>query len=317
MMRNNWLPGLLRAEPSLTRARLLAIAKGSPKGRWMIETLFQRRADDLDEDMLRFVLRAFEVELRDKLDADNDPDAFWAHFPLELLGNITRPELLSILRAEAGGELERLIVSIACKRLNANSNWRDHVLDDACRVLILIGGEGISELLKNELASEHYWIRHRALRWAFVRRDMEIVALLSEIAHRPFARDADGRPEPNAYQEFYDAIVALAALGEDESLVSAIWSNVAPEIPVELARLRAHCDVMSGSTIARAAETLENISASDAEVKVALAIAWMSGEAALIPKVRGALGRAEPESDVAGYAAMALRELGDVSDDFL
>ena len=40
MSRNNWLPALLRAQPEMTRQRILKLAESDPKGRRHIEMLF-------------------------------------------------------------------------------------------------------------------------------------------------------------------------------------------------------------------------------------------------------------------------------------
>jgi hypothetical protein len=314
--RDNWLPGLLRAAPDLTRQHVLALAESEPKGRLTIERLFGQRPDELNEAMLRFVLRALEKDLREWFDAAIGGDPRWLNHPLRFLGRITRPDLLAILEAEVGGELERMITAVACSRLQVNSNWRDHVREAARRVLILIGGDGITTLLKQELESEHYWVRHGGLNWAFVRKDDGIIELLAAIARRPLPRDADGKPESYPHRELHQAMSALAALGADSVLVNVLLHNGVTVLPEELAELRAHRGAMPKALTQKAAETLANEAATGKELQVALAIAWMSGDDDLVPAVRAVSRKADPASNVARYACIALQELGDESDEF-
>lgn len=316
LTRNEWLPGLLRAEPELTRQRILTLARSKPKGSLIIETLFDARPDEMNEELLRFVLRALEQELREDFDAAGAGDPIWLYHPLRFLGSITRPDLLAILEAEAGGELERMITAIGCGRLRVNSNCHDHVHEDARRLLILIGGEGITTLLRQELESEHYWVRHGGLNWAFVRRDDGIIERLAAIARRPLPRDADGKPESEPYGEFYRAVSGLAALGVDATLVDILLESGVPEVPTDLASMRAHQGPMPNALTQRAAVTLTNEAATEIELRVALVVAWLSGNVDLVPNVRAVLRKAEPASSVAGYACMALQALRDGSEEF-
>ena len=316
LTRNHWLPGLLRAEPGLTRERVLALAQTESKGRLVIETLFGERPDEINSAMLRFVLRALKEDLRESLDAAIAGDPIWLDHPLRFLGSITRPDLLAILEAEAGGELERMITAVGCSRLRVNSNWRDHVREGARRLLILIGGEGITTLLSRELKSEHYWVRHTGLNWAFVRRDDGIIERLAAIARRPIPRDANGKPESEPYLEFHQAMCRLAALGADSLLVDILLETGVVEVPVDLASLRAHQGPMPSALTESAASTLANEAATESELRVALAIAWLSGNADFIPTVRAVLRKADATSSVARYACIALVELGDGSEEF-
>lgn len=275
------------------------------KGRLVIETLFGERPDEINSAMLRFLLRALEEDLRESLDAAIAGDPIWLDHPLRLLGSITRPDLLAILEAEAGGELERMITAVACSRLRVNSNWRDHVREGARQLLILIGGGGNTTLLRQELESEHYWVRHTGLNWAFVRRDDGIIERLAAIARRPIPRDANGKPESEPYLEFYQAMCRLAALGADSILIDILLETGVAEVPVDLASLRAHQVPLPSVLTEKAAATLANEAAAENELRIALVIAWLSGKADLIPAVREVMRKADPASSVAGYACIA------------
>ncbi|MCP1314467.1 MULTISPECIES: hypothetical protein [unclassified Halomonas] len=316
LSRNYWLPGLLRAEPELTLHRVLALAKTQPGGRHLIEILFDERPNEINKEMLRFVLRTLEWDLRQDLDAVISGDQIWLDRPLSFLGGITRPDLLSIIMAEEGGELEAMLVTIGCCRQRLNSRGNEPVHEGIRRLLILIGGEGITTLLKHELESEHYWVRRGGLMWAFVRQDSEVIERLTAIALRPIPRDAIGKLESEPYRDFHKAVSSLAALGADASLVNAIFEVGISEVPLELFLLRLHQGPMPTSLLNRAILTLKNRATAENELCVAVIIAWFSNNEKLIPVVRDLLERTDPASRLAMYLCISLRELGDQSNEF-
>jgi hypothetical protein len=314
--RNHWLPALLRAHPQLARQRILDLAKADPKGRRIIESLFWERPDEMDEPMLSFMLRALEKELHDRLDETVAGDPNWLYHPLDFLGRIAHSELLAILQNEAGRDLERMIVAVACSCLHTNSNYRNDIRENARRVLILIGGEGITTLIKRELESEHYWVRHGGLRWAFIRSDDGIIDRLAAIARRPVPRDAIGKTESYPYLEFHQAITALAAIGPDSVLVDTLWEAGMPELPINLSQLRDYRGPLPKALTDQARRTLESDAPTENSLLIALVIAELSADTAFIPLVLSVLGRADPESRVARFACIAARQLGDRSYEF-
>lgn len=316
LARNQWLPGLLRAEPELTRQRLLALAKSETRGRRSLEILFGERPDELDEAMLRFVLRALKKDLQEHFEKTPNGDPHWLFHPLRFLVAIKRPSLLAIIAAEAGGELEQMITDVACSRLRLNSNWRDHIREDARQLLIRIGGNGIATLIERELESEHYWVRHGGLNWAFVRETHGIVERLEAIARRPLPRAPNGRTDSEPAFEFHQAMSALAALGADSTLINVLDQNDMGELPVDLPELRAHSGPMAKTLTQKAGGALTNEDAGETELKAALGAAWMSGDDELVPLVRAVLRRVDPTSKVAAYACIALWKLDDLSDEY-
>ena len=317
LTRNDWLPVLLRAAPALTRTRIIDLAQASPKGRRVLERLFWERPDDLDTAMLQYFLRDLEKELRARLEAAVKEDPGWLHHSLDFLGRVARLELLTLLRAEAGSELEQMITDVACSRLRDAGRYHDHVRENARRVLTLIGGEGITNLVNRELTSNAFWGRHGGLRWAYVRPDQHTRERLAAIAARPLSRGKNGKPDSNEYQEFYEATIALGAMGADAELIEAIWAHGASEVPTALADLRAFKGPMEKSLTGRAADVLtSNAPAEEDDLATALVTAWMSADSDFIPDVRGILASEKPESRTAGLACIALRDLGDSSSDF-
>ncbi|OWV29827.1 hypothetical protein [Halomonas campaniensis] len=316
LSRNQWLPSLLRAEPELTLNRVLALAKAQPRGRHMIEILFGERPDEINEAMLRFVLRSLEHDLLEDLDTITVEELRWPDRPLSFLGAVTRPDLLTIIMAEAGGELERVITTVGCSRLRFNSRSMDHILEGTRRLLTLIGGEGLTVLLSKELESEHYWVRHNGLNWAFTRRDDGIIKRLTAIARQSNARGIEGKPSEEFNHEFYKAIQGLGALGADDALVNILIASEAKNIPDNLALLRSYRNPIATELIEKVNFILSDEDAAQDELYIALIIAWVSGNATLLPRVHKLLATTDPSSDLAIYVCIALSELGDVSVEF-
>ena len=315
--RNQWLPHLLRVGPKQTRQKILELAQSVPRGYKLIADIFWERPDELDEDTLRFVLRTLETDLHNHRESfAKEPSIL--NNPLEFLGRISCPKLLKILQAEAGGELERLIVEVAFSRLHTNSNIFDYIRENARRILILIGGQGITTLINRELASEHFRVRYGGLKWAFVRADDCTIKQLAAIARRPIPHDANGQPKSGPCQEFRQSITALAALGADSVLVEILMqtSVVDVSIPMDLADLRAHCGPMQNTLTNSVLGLLQDPASPEDLQLTSLVIARLSGDADFIPTVRTVLERSDPESQIAKYACIALQQLGDQSDDF-
>lgn len=316
MTRNEWLPLLMHAQPELTLRRIRSLAESDPKGRRLIEHLFADRPDDMDEAMLRSMLRMLEAELGDRLEETVIGEASWLSRSFELLGNLTHPNLLAILEEQAGGELERMILTAACSRLRTNSNYRDGIREGARRLLILIGGDGITNFITRELASEHFWVRHGGLNWAFVRDRADVIEGLAKIAHRPVPRNSNGDFESGPYGEFYAATYALAALGADAALIEAIQSTGIAAVPLDLAALRAHQGPISKLLTRQALEALRDGASTEDVLVTALTIAWLSDDAEFIPQVRMVFAHTDQEGRVALHACLALQALDDTSDEF-
>ena len=316
LFRSEWLPLLLRTDSERTRAQLRELAEAGSEGQRLIEDYFEKRPADLDGGTLDLVLRTREREFREHLDAITTNDLPWPLFPLRFLGRMCRPCTLRRLNDETGGAFEAAIVELACSRLRGNSRVQDHILEAARRALVLIGGSGFSDLINRELESEHFWGRYGGLNWARVRGNERTVELLAAIAQRPIPRDANGEPDRDAWQEFHQAMVALAVVGADEILVGILSAPGFVDVPLPLADCRAHRGPMSKSLTAGSVQAMQNPETPDETLWGALAVAWLSGDADLIPDVRSVLDRVEPESKAALHACIALQGLGDTSPEF-
>ena len=316
MFRSEWLPLLMRTDSERTRAQLRELAGTGSKGQRLIEDHFETNPADLDVETLDLVLRTREKQFRKHMDEITTENPPWPFFPLRFLGRMCRPCAIRRLNDEAGGALEAAIVALACSRLRGNSGVQDHILEAARHALLLIGGNGILDLINRELESEHFWVRHGGLNWARIRGNERTVELLAGIARRPIPPDTNGEPDHEAFQEFHQAMAALAVLGADEVLVGILSSPGFVDVLLSLADCRAHWGPMSKSLTADAVQAMGNTETPDESLCGALAVAWLSGDANLIPVVRSVLVRVEPESKAALYACVALQGLGDTSPEF-
>ena len=314
--RNEWLPLLLRADSKLTRLRLRELVVSDFRGQHMVEEFFEERPADFDEDTLELVLRTRERQLRDQIDEVTTKDIRWPYYPLRFLGRMCRPAILQRLQDEAGGELEVAITELGCSRLRSNTSAQDDIREAARRALVLFAGTGISTLINRELGSEHFWVRHGGLNSAWIRGDEDTIPLLADIARRPVPCDSAGKPEPDAWQEFYCATIGLAALGADEVLVEIFSNSGFVDVPLPLADFRAHRGPMSKSLIDPAVRAIRSPETSQEALRCSLVIAWLSGNTELIPDLRAVLDRVDPESRNALHACIALQALGDETAEF-
>lgn len=313
---NQWLPVLLGTRPRLTRQRIRQLAESEHNGRHLIEHLFGKRKIDLDVATLRFVLQSLTNKLREFLKNDTAEDPVWLFRSLEFLGSIFHPNHLRVLQAEAGGELERMIVIAACNRLATVDHNHDPMLENAHRVLVLMAGEGVVTLINQELESENCWVRHRGLKWAFFSCNSGTIERLAVIARRPLPCDSNGKPDTRPYQQFYAAMTALAAWGADEILVEILAKSGAASLPRDLSRLRAHRGAMPKALTNRGANKLRNTEPTEDSLLAPVATIWLSGDDNLIPAIHGILDRVDPKSLLARYICLALRALRDDSADF-
>ena len=311
---NQWLPVLLGTRPRLTRHRIRELAESEHNGRHLIEHFFGKRKIDLDVATLRFVLQSLTNELREFLKNDTAEDPVRLSRSLEFLGSIFHPSHLKVLQAEAGGELERMIVVAACNRLATVDRNNNPMLENAHRVLVLMAGNGTVTLINRELESENYWVRHRGLKWACFRCSSGTIERLATIARRPLPIDSNGKPERKAYQEFHAAMTALAAWGADEILVEILARTGAPPPPRDLPGLRAHRGAMPKKLTNRAVNILRSTAPSEDSLLASVLVIWLSGDADLIPTIHALIDRTDPDTLLARYACLALRELRDDSE---
>lgn len=314
LFRSHWLLPLLRREPQGTRRRLLQMARSRERGRRLIENVFAGRVDELGEELFEFELTALEADLRQNLAAAQVQEPMWLYGPLQFVGSVSDPLLLGRLQSRAGGSLEKMITQVAVSRLSQVSDSVDRVLEGVRRVLILIGGVGLTELLQEELKSNSYWVRHTGLLYAFMRPSEMVAEQLVAIATRaePGLTDDVGRVE----LEFHSAACALAHIGPDRALLEVFSSIRESQVPFELARLRSYRGPIAPAVYSSAVAAVKDPQSEEWLLQRGLVVAWMSGDRDCMGEVRSALRQADPSGVTARYACIALTQLGDASGEF-
>lgn len=311
--RNRWLPVLLHNQPGPTRERILQLAEADSRGFQRINDLFGERPNQIDEPILRFLIRTLQRELHEHLDPAIAGDPLWLSFRLEFLSRITRPDLFAVLESEMVGDLQKMIIQVACSQVETLSGRNhDRVFETARRILLAIGGPGLGTVLRRQLASSDSDVRADAMGWAVVCNNPEVVQDIVKAVSRTDREDAQ-----QLDMDLRSATKALAQLGEDEALVQIIESTGFVEVTPELARLRSHAGPMSKHLTARARSVLAEPDAAEDRVLPALIVAWVSGDADMIVPVRAVLRDADPSSLIARFACIALDDLGDTSDAFI
>ena len=311
--RNQWLPVLLRADAKLTRRRILDLAEAFGDSNSIVD-LFWERPHEIDEPLLLAILRDLKGRLRTRLDERPAGEVAWAGRILDFLSRVSNPQLLPLFEHEAGGELERLIVKLACGRLDSNSRTRDTMRDSAHVVLKFIGGEGAVTLLSRELDSEYYWIRHSGLNWAALHPgDRGIRDRLFGLATRP-GNVADESSEDRL--ERMQAVRLLTVQGADAAMVEAIEFIGPNGIPLDLPQLRPGSTRIPRQLTAHARQILGAADSRNDELLVALIVANLSNDREFVSTVLSVLRNADADSLAARFACIALDSLGDNSDSF-
>jgi len=309
--RHAWLPELLERNREDLRSRVDRLVEEGAIGFNELGMLFESRPDDVGSDLLRRYLKMFEPWI-DEVGIDPLPDREPFSRPLDLLAGVVDREQLQTLRSLRGGSLEGKIADVAIRRVGKAPGVVDHVLESARAVLLRIAGPGIERLIRAELGSDRYWGRHSGLYWAEVAdlgvADQLLRISLGAVPHEDKSGDAKA--------ERYTALRKLAAIEADEQLVEAIWKCGISDIPRDLASIR-DATTMSHPILRRAEQVLEDLNAEQEVLQRAIAVAWLSGDAGLLPKVRARLGELVPGSLTAAIAAHLLLRLEDRSDEAL
>jgi len=306
--RSWWVPELFFRMPQEANERLLAVAKRRDSGHHYLADIYAGQENLIDSATLEFYLDALEAELvkcSDQVVVNNVPRL---DHRLGLVANIHRPDLLRVIEAKANTPLEKLLLEIAQSLLPRLGFSKDPVFNTAHAVLCKIGGEGVTELINSELASNNHLTRRRGMADALKEPDDRTRALLRLISQ---SHELEGNPPRPVEQG--RALQALAALGDDQAVIRGIlrWGQHVPrsillyrtpQKPVEIVGLREVLDLLIRNNAAKADS--------------ALMAASVSRNCKYIPPIQEILKQAPPESHTALCAAIALMALDDKSEEF-
>ncbi|MCH8045493.1 MAG: hypothetical protein IID44_17425, partial [Planctomycetes bacterium] len=295
-----WRPGLLLRFPDETRNQIREIVEDSTDARWHGANIYQDDPNQMDEATLDLLLDKLEKLVPYALDPLKKLELF---SPLRLLADVTRLDLLWRFEERAGTPLERLLTDLTCSWVDRMKVDFDHELEPAIQILIKTAGVGLTKLVNKQLASESKYARLKGIQLSLIRPDSETRRLLANITQTAgFWDDEQSFPLLQA-----DATVALAALGENRAVVDAIlrWGVVLSDLP----GMREGQPPMTDADLAEAIEALGS-SDTNTATNAVLALS-VSGRADFAPQIRQILKDADPESELARVAVVALDHFGD------
>ena len=295
-----WLPTLLVQLPSETRQQIRALIEDRPAPRWRTSLVYQSDPNQMGEATVNILLDELEALL---IDATSSDQGLALHGPLGLLADITRLSLLAQFEARAGTPLELHLADHACVFAGRMTEFVDHELEPAIQVLTRIAGEGLTQVANALLAAENKHVRLKGCRLSPIRADSNTRRRLIDLS-QSVEHWSEEVKQPLLQAE---ATVSLAALGEDRAVVDSIlrWGLVLRRLP----DARRGQPPMKDSDISAAIEALEN---SDQEIKThAVRALSVSGRTDLAPRIRRILAEAEPESELALSAVVALDHFED------
>lgn len=220
---------------------------------------------------------------------------------LSLLASLSRHELLTRFEARADSRLEALVADRACAWVNQQPEVLARELHEAHRVLLKIGGSGLTQLINCELTHPDYLTRLNGLRWACMRADVETKQHVQTIVASDHLR---GNP-PFPVEQCL-AIHALAALGDGAAVIASMlrWGEQAFDTAAEMRRRQ---PPIADAHLKPALAALEE--QNEPRRAHAILALGLSGRQVFIPRLRAILIQAPAESELALAAMRALEQL--------
>jgi HEAT repeats len=162
--KGGWLRPLIQ---KLGEPAQLELRRFFDDGKWTgvrnLAILFQGDEDLVDDETLTLIIDTFEARLEANDHVEDWQPTGERDF-LRLLSNIRSPRLLRLLETKRGSRFEELLTRRAIRRGGRKSL---HIESDICEyrsLLLKIGGEGIAEVIANDLSCESHWARSDALK---------------------------------------------------------------------------------------------------------------------------------------------------------
>lgn len=301
-----WRPGLMLRFPKKTRDQIRGLIETSTEPRWRTALVYQDDPNQMDAPTLTLLLNEMETLVSDAASPSvtDRKEGLWV--PLQLLADVTRSDLVSQFEARAGSSLEEKLSDLACSWCGRMSRSVDHELQYATRVLMKIAGDGLTKVVNMQLASTNMFSRLDGIKLSLIRPDSETRRLLADIT-----RSSDYSDDQNSYPLLQaEATNALAALGENRAVVDSIlrWGIV---FLLGLPDMRAGQLPMTDSDLTGAIEALDD---PDEKRRTNAVFALsISGRTDFASRVRQVLKHAEPESELALAAVVALDHFEDAS----
>lgn len=217
-----WLPELVLRCPSETDQLVCELFAEQPDTFWGTANLFQGHEHLIGRQSLIAMLEKFSDDLALEL-ADPPPEKRRSLYaPLGILSCIRSPELVSEIERRRGTPLEDQLVRIAIPWIGRHGNVFDREYHSARRLLWMIGGNGIREVVRAELMSTNKHARLDAIKLSPLVADKSIRTFLAEISRKEEFWDEQAFPF-----EQLQATVSLAELGDNQSVIESVlrWGD--------------------------------------------------------------------------------------------
>jgi len=304
--RPDWFDVLHLKFPSETQVALHQIISRSPRDAAYASQVYLHRSHRIDSETLCTLFHALN-ELLKLTAADELKGDLALHRLLDLLGRTSTVPQLAQFRSLRGTELENRLAAAACEWLSDDHVDQDLANRHVSRVLLRIGGDGLSQFANAQMRHINKFTRLKGIKNACIRPDEETIRLLTSISQSDEPYDS-AKPQSHLLQS--EAIEALAAIGADEAFVAGMlkWGG-------DVNTLRAVRDYRAPLVDGVLVPVFSALKSESIHLrKNALLTIAVSGRKDLIPLVRSILAGAE--SDALTFEALwALYGLGAADDD--
>ncbi|MGQ0798950.1 MAG: hypothetical protein ACT4NL_02400 [Pseudomarimonas sp.] len=238
------------------------------------------------------------------VEARQHSDNPWLHRWQRLLTKLRQQHLVHAL---ASTPTETGVLSIATRRVNPDREWHDHLLGEAREILIAIGGNGLSSLLRFELEHVRGRVAVDALHLATLSPWPSVEADL--LAHVDFANQVPGDAADISTRL---AIVALATLDYHDALIQLVRSAGTGALRAEDFDTRRGASPFPSEKVDIIAANLTRTDGSQLELLRELALAAHSQSPTLIGPIEQAMRSRPDDSAVFGFCVEAVLTLGAV-----
>jgi hypothetical protein len=210
-----WFDALFHALPNETPSRLRELISHSARDAAYVSQAYIHRSFRLDSQTLKCLLKALDR----LLDLDEGDDADDASFRLlELIGRVGTVELLGEFEMLRGGDLEAKLVARG-RRWLQDVHRHGFKLPGLHKVLLKIGGGGLTMFVNEQLRQNNQFIQRRALETCCILPDEETIALLARISE---SDERDGGSRANSRGLAPEVMEAFATMGKNELLVQTM-----------------------------------------------------------------------------------------------
>lgn len=211
---------------------------------------------------------------------------------------------LGYLKTTRGSTFEENLARAACSWVDRQPGLLDRDFEAAKGVLLKVGGDGFTQVVNALLRAKSEHAQREGCELACIRPDKNTKALVASLAHTEPINSGDEEPFPIVQQA---AIDALAAMGEDTALISAIlgWGGkISPDVAEHRAGRPPMSDEAIGPAVAAAADSSHERHSNGI---LALSVSQRLDLRLLIKELFLACS---PSSSVAFAAMLALEKLG-------